>query len=105
MKIGLKPDTHDEFVQRVRALTSNIRQHRSCLEYTVYRDVEQEHLYCMVGEWKTRQALEQYFQTREFEVLLGAARVLGESFTMEIAEVLTAGGLEFAREQRNVSGE
>ena len=71
----------------------------------MYRDVEQEHIYCMVGEWKTRHALDHYFQTREFEVLLGAARVLGESFTMEITEVVHAGDFEFARAQRNVSGE
>ena len=105
MKIGIKQYKNDEFVQSVHSFTSKIRQHRSCLDYTVYQDVEQEHIYCIVGEWKTRHALEQYFQTREFEVLLGAARVLGESFTLEIAEVLNAGDFEFAREQRKVRGE
>ena len=53
----------------------------------------------MVGEWKTRQAMEKHFQTNEFELLLGAARVLGETFPMNIAEILETGGIELARKQ------
>ena len=105
IKIVIKPYKHDEFVQCVHSLTPKIRQQRSCLDYSVYQDFEKENTYCMVGEWKTHQALEQYFQTREFEVLLGAARVLGESFAMEIVDVLKTGGYELAREQRTVGGE
>ncbi|MBT8365866.1 MAG: hypothetical protein KJP23_14315, partial [Deltaproteobacteria bacterium] len=51
------------------------------------------------GEWKTRQAIETHFKTQDFEVLIGAARVLGESFEMNIGEVLKTGGFELAREQ------
>ncbi len=53
----------------------------------------------MVGEWKTRQAMEKHFQTNEFELLLGAARVLGETLAMNIAEILETGGIELARKQ------
>ena len=102
MKIGIKQYKNDEFVQSVYSLMSTIRQDRSCLYYTVYRDAEQDNLYCIVGEWKTRQALEKHFQTREFELLLGAAKVLSESFSMELAEVVNAGDFDFARAQRNV---
>jgi hypothetical protein len=41
----------------------------------------------MVGEWKKRQAMEEHFQTYEFELIIGAARVLGKTFTMNIAEI------------------
>jgi len=53
----------------------------------------------VVGEWKTRQAMEKHFQTNDFEVLIGAARVLGETFEMSIAEVSKTGGFELAKEQ------
>jgi len=65
----------------------------------VYRDSEKENTFILVGEWKTRQAMEKHFQTREFELLIGAARVLGETFSMNIAEVMKTGGFELAREQ------
>ena len=53
----------------------------------------------MVGEWKTRPAMEKQFKTQNFEVLIGAARVLGETFEMNIAEVLKTGDFQLAREQ------
>jgi quinol monooxygenase YgiN len=65
----------------------------------VYRDFEKENTYSLVGEWKTRQAMEKHFQTHDFEVLIGAARVLAETFAMNIAEVSNTGGFELAREQ------
>jgi hypothetical protein len=43
--------------------------------------------------------MEKHFKTRDFEVLIGAARVLGESFEMNIAEVEKTGGIDLAREQ------
>jgi len=43
--------------------------------------------------------METYFKTQDFEVLIGAARVLGETFEMNTAEVLKTGGFELAREQ------
>ncbi len=66
---------------------------------TCYRNSEKENSYIVIGKWKTRQALERHFQRNEFELLLGAARVLGETFEMNIVEVLKTGGLEFAKEQ------
>jgi len=47
--------------------------------------------------------MEKHFQTIDFEVLIGAAKVLGETFTMNIAEVSKTGGFELAREQ--ISGQ
>ena len=43
--------------------------------------------------------METHFKTLNFEVLIGAAKVLGETFDMNIAEVLETGGFELAREQ------
>jgi hypothetical protein len=47
--------------------------------------------------------MEKHFQTIDFEVLIGATRVLGETFAMNIAEVSKTGGFELAREQ--ISGQ
>ena len=85
--------------------TRRIRKQKGCLGHSVYRDSEKENKYLVVGDWETRQSMEKHFQTREFELLLGAAKVLGESFAMEIVEVLKAGGYELVREQRTVRGE
>ena len=65
----------------------------------MYRDSEKENTYSVVGEWKTRPAMEKHFKTQDFEVMIGAARVLGETFDMNIAEILETGGFKMARNQ------
>jgi quinol monooxygenase YgiN len=89
----------DEFVKSMRSFARKIRKEKGCRGYSVYRDFEKENTYSLVGEWRTRKAMETHFKTLNFEVLIGAARVLGETFEMNIAEGLKTGGIELAREQ------
>ena len=97
--IEIKPYKTDEFVSSMCSLSPKIRKEKGCLGYSLYRDHENENTYSLVGEWETRQALEKHFKTNDFEVLIGAARVLGETFVMNIAEVSKTGGFELAREK------
>jgi quinol monooxygenase YgiN len=99
IKIVVKPYKTDEFVKSMHSFSRRIRKEKGCLGYSVYRDFEKENTYSVIGEWKTRPAMEKHFKTHEFEVLIGAARVLGETFEMNIAEVLKTGGFKLAREQ------
>ena len=99
LKIEIKPYKPDEFVTSMRSFMRRIRKQKGCLDFNVYQDSDKENTYLVVGDWETRQAMEKHFQTREFELLIGAARVLGETFSMNIAEVSKTGGIELAREQ------
>ena len=99
IRIVIKPFKTDEFVKSMRSFSRKIRQEKGCLGCSVYRDSEKENTYSVVGEWKTRPAMEKHFKSQNFEVLIGAARVLGETFEMNIAEVLESGGFKLAIEQ------
>jgi quinol monooxygenase YgiN len=99
IKIEIKQYKTDEFVKSMHSFARKIRKEKGCLGYSVYRDFEKEKTYSVVGEWRTRPAMEKHFKTHEFEVLMGAARVLGETFEMNIAEVLKTGGFNLAKEQ------
>jgi quinol monooxygenase YgiN len=99
IKIEIKPYKRDEFVNSMRSFLGKIRKEKGCLDFSVYQDSDNENTHLVVGEWETRQAMEKHFQTHEFELLIGAARVLGETFSMNRAEVSKTGGFELAREQ------
>ncbi len=99
LKIEIKPYKSDEFINSVRSFSRRICKQKGCLDFNVYQNSDKENTYIVVGEWKTRQAMEKHFQTQKFELLIGAARVLGETFTMNITEVSKTGGFELAREQ------
>ena len=99
LRIEIMPYKTDEFVNSMRSFSRRICKQKGCLDFNVYQDSDKENTYILVGEWKTRQAMEKHFQTHEFELLIGAAKVLGETFAMNIAEVVETGGFELAREQ------
>ena len=97
IKIVIKRYKTDEFVESMRSFARKIRKEKGCLGHSVYRDSEKKNTYSVVGEWKTRPAMEKHFKTQNFELVMGAARVLGETFEMNIAEVLETGGFKLAR--------
>ena len=99
LKIEVKPYKPDEFVNSMRSFSRSIRKQKGCLDFSVYQDSDKENTYLVVGDWETRQAMEKHFKTKDFELLIGAARVLGETFSMNISEVSKTGGFELAREQ------
>jgi len=98
IKVVLKPYKTEEFVKSMRSFARKIRKEKGCLAYDVYRDSEKENTYSLIGEWKTRQAMEKHFKTQNFEVLIGATRVLGDTFEMKIGKVLKTGDVKLARD-------
>ena len=98
-KIVIKAYKTDEFIDCMRSLLPGFRKEKGCLAYNLYRDIEKENTYSVVAKWQTCKAMEKHFQTHDFEVFIGAARVLGETFEMNIAEVLETGGFMLDREQ------
>ena len=94
IKIVVRQYKTDEFVESMRSFARKIRKEKGCRGYSLYRDFEKENTFSVIGEWRTRPAMEKHFKTQNFEVLIGAARVLGETFEMNIAEVLETGGFK-----------
>ena len=97
IKIVTKQYKTDEFVESMRSFLRKVRKEKGCLGYSVYREFEKKNTFSLVGEWQARQAMEAHFKTPDYEVLIGAARVLGDTFEMTIAEVLESGGIKLAK--------
>jgi quinol monooxygenase YgiN len=94
IKIVIQEYKIDEFVDSLPSLLSGFRKEIGCLDYRVYQDLDEEHAFCIVAEWETHETMQQHFRTQNFVVLIGAARVLGATFEMIMAEVLESGGFE-----------
>ena len=95
IKIVIQQYKTDEFVDNLGSLLSGFRKEIGCLDYSVYQDIDEEHVFCIVAEWETHEAMQKHFLTQKFEVLIGSARVLGETFEMMMTEGLKSGGFEW----------
>jgi len=99
LRIVVADNKFDEFIESLFSLSSGIRKEQGCLDFSLYRDIEKEDVYRVIGEWKTRQAMEKHFKQKLFPVLIGAAKVLGEDFKMNISETLEKGSYQLAKKK------
>jgi quinol monooxygenase YgiN len=96
-KIVAKEYKMDELIECLRSLLPGFCKENGCLDCCMYQDFDEEHAFCIVADWETHEAMQQHFLTQKFEVLIGAARVLGETFEMVMAEVLEIGSYTLAK--------
>ena len=68
-------------------------------DVSFYKDLEKENTYGLVGEWKTREAMEKHFKNKNFSVLIGAAKVLSETLEMSVGDLLETGSFSLAKEK------
>ena len=99
LKLVVAEKQIDEFTDSLRFLSHGIREEQGCLDFGLYRDLQNKDVYRVLGEWMTRQAIEAHFNREKFSVLIGAARVLGGDFEMSISETLEKGSYQFAEEK------
>jgi quinol monooxygenase YgiN len=99
LKLVVAEKRIDEFIDSLRYISSGIREEEGCLAFSLYKDLQKKDAYHVLGEWKTRQAMEAHFKRKNFSVLIGAARVLGEDFEMSIDKTLEKGSYPLAQKK------
>ena len=103
IKLVIKQNKFDEFVESLFFLSKEFRKKKQCQEFSFYRDFEKKDNYSVVVEWETSEAMETHFREKEFSIMIGAARVLGEKFEFKVGEeVSEKGGLSLAKEKISI---
>jgi quinol monooxygenase YgiN len=80
----IRPHKRREFLQTVAALRKDFQQVQGCLSYHAFQDAADENMVYLVTGWQTQDDLEHHFQTRKFNVLLGAMHILAETSELKI---------------------
>jgi quinol monooxygenase YgiN len=99
IKLDIKEGKIDEFVETLIELSDGYRKEKGCIDVSLYRDIEKKYTYSLVGEWETIKDMENHFRNKNFSVLIGAAKVLGENLQMNISEPQETGSFELARKK------
>lgn len=100
IQIVIMADKVDEFAGTLRAQWFKFLREDGCFNYKVYKEFDKENSFCLVGEYDNRDSMENHFQTSGFEILIGAAGVLSESFKIHLSENFKNGDLKLAKSLR-----
>ena len=85
VKVVARQYKDDEFVSFLIAISQEFRKEKGYVGFELYRDMEKENGFAVVGVWKNRKVMEEHFQGENYKGFLGATKVLGESCEMKIA--------------------
>jgi quinol monooxygenase YgiN len=72
------PKTRGEFMQTVGSLREQMRNTQGLRKSVLYQDVDDANTFKLVEEWMTQDDLNNRLQSEQFQVLIGALKVLSE---------------------------
>ncbi len=76
--VNVPREKRQEFLQTFQMLEEATRCHRTCVRQALFESVDEHNRFLWVEHWRDSQALDNFFKSSRFGVLLGAISVLGE---------------------------
>jgi quinol monooxygenase YgiN len=78
-----------EFCLTLQALQDQWNKKKGFMKSYFYRDIENDNIFCLMQEWKTREDIGVYVSSKDFDVLIGAIRLLTQSVRFKISSPLS----------------
>ena len=96
-----RPEKRKEVMQTLLSMIEPTLQEKGCLSYQVFQGIEDENVFSLIKEWKTRKDLDRYLRTDRFGVLLGTKTLLNEQQNIQIHTVSHSEGIESVHAARD----
>ena len=89
-----RPEKRKEVRQTLLSMIEPTLREKGCLSYQVFQDIEDENIFSLVKEWKTREDLDRHMRSDRFGVLLGTKILLNEQQNIQIHTISHSEGME-----------
>jgi len=83
-----------EIMQTLISMIEPAGREKGCLNYQIFRDIENQNVFSLLGEWDTREDLDHHIKSDRFSVLLGTRSLLYEPPSIHIHTVSDSEGME-----------
>ena len=80
VRIEIKEDKNDEFVEFLSSFRERLRKEEGCMSLNLYRDIEDSNNYGVISEWKTRDDMEKHFKRKT--ILFISWRIKGPGWAL-----------------------
>lgn len=92
-----------EVMQTLISLIEPTGREKGCLSYHVFRDIENQNVFSVLGEWDTRKALDRHIKSGRFGVLLGIRSLLSDPPSIQYHTISNTEGMEIVNTLRGKS--
>ena len=96
VKITMKAlmEKRTEMMQTFLSMIEPARNEKGCLSYHVFCDMEDNHVFSLIGAWKTREDSDRHIRSERFSALLGTKSLLAKPLEINIHTVSHSQGVE-----------
>jgi quinol monooxygenase YgiN len=89
-----RPEKRKEVMQTLLSMVEPTLQEKGCLSYQVFQGIEDENVFSLIKEWKTREDLDRHMRSDRFGVLVGTKILLTEQQNIQIHTISHSQGME-----------
>jgi quinol monooxygenase YgiN len=82
--IHTSDDKRKELLRACRLITDQTRQESGCKSSQFSQDKDNENIITLEQQWEGRSSLDKYFRSDHFSALLGAMKLLGRTYEIQI---------------------
>ena len=90
----VRPEKHKEVMQTLLSMIEPLGKESGYLSYGIFCDIEDNNVFNLISEWKTRKDLDDHMKSYRFSVLLGTKSLLCEPPQIVIHTVSQSEGME-----------
>lgn len=83
-----------EMMQTLISMIEPTAKAAGCISYCIFCDIKDKNRFCLLEEWRTREALDQHIASHQFSVLLGTKALLCEPLDIQIFTVSRSEGMD-----------
>jgi quinol monooxygenase YgiN len=83
-----------EMLQTLLSMIEPAGKEKGSLSHDVFCNLKDNHIFCLIEEWETREALDRHMRSERFSVLLGMKSLLAKPLEMNIHTVSHSEGAE-----------
>ena len=101
ISIYARSDKRNELLRTCRFIIDRTRQESGCKSSRLSQDNDSENIITLEQQWDRWHSLNNYLQSDHFTALLGAMKLLGESYEIRINEGSQTDGMKVVRAARS----
>ena len=103
VRIAMKArvEKRTEMMQTLLSMIEPAGKEKGCLNYDVFCDSKDNHVFSLVEEWETREDLDRHIRSEKFGVLLGTKSLLAKPLEIKIHTVSHSEGTEVVNTLRD----
>jgi len=91
----------NELLDTCRMIAEKTRQEKGCHDFRLSQDIDHDNLICLEETWENRSYLDEHFRSDIFSALLGAVKLLSDTYEIRVNDESQTEGMEAVEAARS----